>query len=138
MNWYKAAEEVTPRKAVSLNAEQFRALDVSFKERMQFNKSVLPEVQLLYFTEKYEGKDGLLWRLAWNRSLTPETQQLFFTEPYGNKANTLSNLVKNPSFLRDFTLKQLLQIKKVVRGGAKLQVLSKRLEQIQNEILVRL
>ena len=131
MNWYKAAEEVIPRKAVSLNAEQFRALDVSFKARIQFNISVLPEVQLLYFTEKYEGKDRLLWRLAGNRKgLTPETQILFFTEPYGNKANTLSHLVKNPSFLRDFTLKQLLQIKKVARGGAKLQVLSKRLEQI--------
>ena len=131
MNWYKVAEEVTPRKAVSHNAEQFRALDVSFKARIQFNKSVLPEVQLLYFTEKYEGKDMLLWYLAGNRSLTPETQMLFFTEPYGNKANTLSHLAENSSFLRgDFTLKQLLQIKKVVRGAGKLHVLSKRLKQI--------
>ena len=94
------------------------------------NESITPETQRLFFTEEYNCNGYALYYLADNRSITPEVQLLFFTEElYGWKDEALKNLVRNHSFLRDFTRAQWLQIKNAARGGMRLQVLKKRLEQ---------
>ena len=155
MNWYKKAEAAT----VSVTPEEFGAMDWDEKRALAENRGITPATQLLFFTEEYEDKDVALWDLAGNPNLTPEVQRLFitqeywgkhwalraltdnpsihpevqplfFTQKYDNKDEVLRALASNHSFLRDFTLKQLLQIKKVARGGMRLLVLSKRLEQI--------
>ena len=126
MNWYKVATEA----AVAVTPAEFRAMTWREKWDLTHSPSLTPEVQLLFFAGEYKRKSEALYNLAWNRSITPEVQRLFFTELYGGKANTLSHLVDNPMFLHDFTLEELLLIRNVVRGAAKLHVLSKRLEQI--------
>ena len=164
MNWYKVAEKA----AVAVTHAEFRAMTWREKWDLAYSPSLTPEVQLLFFTEEYAEKSDVLRALASNPSLTPEVQPLFFTEEYnykgyalyyladnrsitpevqllffteelyGWKDEALKNLVRNHSFLRDFTRAQWLQIKNAARGEMRLLILKKRLEQIQNEILVRL
>ena len=94
------------------------------------NTGISPLTQPLFFTQEYEDKGDVLQNLAKNTSISPLTQLMFFTEPYERKNHVLASLIWNPSFLRDFTKEQRLQIKNAARGEMRLLVLSKRLEQI--------
>ena len=90
MNWYKLAElTVTP--------DQFQAWSHEGKKYIAMHKSISPEIQLLFFTQKYEGKDNILWWLAHSNSISPEIHTLFFTQEYEGKSNLLWHLAQNTS-----------------------------------------
>ena len=118
---------ITPEMQRLFFAEEYENKG-SVLQRLAENTGILPEVQRLFFTEEY--KNHILWYLAGNPSITLETQRLFFTEQYENKYWVLWNLAGNWKFLRNFTRAQWLQIKNAARGGMRLQVLKKRLEQL--------
>jgi len=155
MNWYKLAE-----LALNITPDQFQAMTYEGKLALARNPSLTPVLQLLFFTEEYEGKDNILWPLAentsispqaqllffrpeynnsnsnilWglaeNTSISPQAQLLFFTQEYRSKENILYTLRHSPSFLKNLTSGQWLQIKNAARGEMRLHVLKKRLEQI--------
>ena len=156
MNWYKAATEttvpVTPEGfgAMSLEEKGVLARDPSISlltqqlffteeyKRKEWilaylakNPSIHPELQPLFFAEPDLWKNRVLRNLALNPNITSETQRLFLTETYKWKNETLWYLEQNESFLRDFTPDEWLKMKNLVRGRAKLHVLSKRLEQLK-------
>ena len=157
MNWYKLAESapnITPQefKAMSFNDKealakntnitpeaqrmflkpeywyqwQYRFLAFSF---LAGNPSLIPEIQLLLFTEKYP---VILDTLAGNPSLIPQIQLLFFTEEYSDKDEVLKILFNNPSFLRGLTSKEMREFTKAKE--ARLYVYRKRLKQIRKKI----
>jgi len=155
VNWYKKAEAAT----VSVTPEGFGAMTYEEKLALARNPSLTPVLQLLFFTEEYEGKSNILWPLAentsispqaqllffrpeykgnsntlWglaeNTSISPQAQLLFFTQEYRSKENILYTLRHSPSFLKNLTSGQWLQIKNAARGEMRLHVLKKRLEQI--------
>ena len=98
------------------------------------NRGIHPETQRLFFTERYtvRYKSNTLWYLAQNPNITPETQLLFLTEEYSWKDLVLETLERNKNFLRgDFTPEQWLEFKNAARGRMRLNVLSKRLEQLK-------
>ena len=96
------------------------------------NRGIHPETQRLFFTERYERKNPILQYLAQNPNITPETQLLFLTEEYSWKDLVLETLERNKNFLRgDFTPEQWLEFKNAARGRMRLNVLSKRLEQLK-------
>ena len=159
-------ESITPELQRLFFAEEYETKGLILAN-LSRNPSITPATQLLFFTEEYEDKDQVLGHLAWNRSITPEVQRLFFTqeywgkywtlraltdnpsihpevqllfftEPYEDKMEILGYLTGNHSFFWNFTRAQWLQIKNAARGVIRLLILKKRLEQIQNEILVRL
>ena len=132
MNWYKAATGTT----VSITPERFGAMTFQQKVKLA-NTSASSLTQALFLTEEYEKKSVVLRALAWSENIHPEVQTLFFTEEYGgkdyeyNRKNSiLRSLFHNPSFLRDFTTAQWLLIKDVVRGEMRLHVLKERLKQL--------
>lgn len=121
-NWYKLAE-------VALNITPAEFVDMTRQERIFLarNRSITPETQRLFFTEKYSEKywplanlaqnesitqvtqrlfftrtngrrnDLILAFLAENRGITPETQLMFFTEQYNRKGGVLRDLARNSS-----------------------------------------
>ena len=93
MNWYKIAEA----EEVTVTHDQFKAMSWSEKLALAKNKSISPETQQLFFTEKYWNKNYAIWWLAENTSITLETQRLFFTEEYARKTLILSYLAQNRS-----------------------------------------
>ena len=159
MNWYKIASEdhavaVTAEQFGAMTWEEKRDLvwpqdpNIStLTQRLFFteqylnkgyaltflavNRGITQAIQRLFFTEEYELKSWALSNLSLNRGITQETQLLFLTEDYSDKDDVLQDLVKNPSFLRGFTSEQWLRFKNAARGGMRLLVLSKRLEQLK-------
>jgi hypothetical protein len=159
MNWYKTAEaalSITPQefKAMSFNDKealakntnitpeaqrlflkpeywyqwQYRFLAFSF---LAGNPSLIPEIQLLLFTEKYP---VILDTLAGNPSLIPEIQLLFFTEEYSDKDEVLKILFNNPSFLRGLTPKEMRKFTKIKE--ARLPVYKKRFKAVKAMVLL--
>ena len=157
MNWYKLAEvalNITPAqfKAMSFNDKealakntnitpeaqrmflkpeywyqwQYRFLAFSF---LAGNPSLIPEIQLLLFTEKYP---VILDTLAGNPSLIPQIQLLFFTEEYSDKNEVLKILFDNPSFLKGVTLQELREFTKAKE--ARLPVYKKRFKDVREKI----
>ena len=100
-------------------------------ESLAENSSIPLETQLLFFKPEYwVNKFHALYHLVYNANILPEAQRLFFTEEYPHKNRILAIIVRNPSFLQNLNSGQWLQIKNAARGGMRLQVLKKRLEQI--------
>ena len=121
MNWYKLAEA----EEVTVTHDQFKAMSWSEKLALAKNKSISPETQQLFFTEKYWNKNYAIWWLAENTSITLETQRLFFTEEYAGKTLSLGYIRFNPSFLKGLTPKEMREFTKT----NKLPVYAKRLRE---------
>ena len=130
-NWYKLAESapnITLQKFQAMTWEKKRALAQSME------LSLSQRVQLLFFTEEYEGKDNILWPLAENTSISPQAQLLFFTQEYRSKENILYTLRHSPSFLKRFTLQQLREFTKIKE--ARLTVYKKRFKAVKAMVLL--
>jgi len=100
-------------------------------ESLAENSSIPLETQLLFFKPEYwVNKFHALYHLVYNANILPQAQRLFFTEEYPDKNRVLAIIVRNPSFLKNLTSGQWLQIKNAAKGSMRLLILSKRLEQL--------
>ena len=158
MNWYKLAEA-----ALNITPKEFQAMSFNNKVALAQNRSISPQTQQLFFTEKYWDKNEIIWDLAENTSIspqtqllfitqeysgkivalqylalnpsiTPEIQKLFFTQEYEGKQLVLKNLSDNPSFLKDFTLQEMREIAKTKE--ARLPVYRKRFKDVKAMVLL--
>ena len=106
-NWYKAAGYSDLMRAVGFSNlritypevtfDQFQSMTWREKQSLGWSVALTPEVQRLFFTGDYDGKDIALQSLARNHSITAEIQQLFFKENYNYNKNVLETLATNPS-----------------------------------------
>ena len=106
-NWYKAAGYSDLMRAVGFSNlrttypevtfDQFQSMTWREKQSLGWSVALTPEVQRLFFTGDYDGKDIALQSLAKNHSITAEIQQLFFKENYNYNKHVLEILATNPS-----------------------------------------
>jgi len=101
-NWYKTAGAFSSLLSSiypEVSYEQFQSMTWREKQSLGWNKALSPEVQRLFFTGDYVGKDIALQSLATNLSITPEIQKLFFTQEYEGKSHVLEALAENKTIL---------------------------------------
>ena len=99
MNWYKTAEGFSNLRTTypEVTFDQFQSMTWREKQSLGWSGALSPEVQRLFFTGDYDGKDIALQSLARNHSITAEIQQLFFKENYNYNKDVLEALATNPS-----------------------------------------